>query len=141
MKYQRPTNRASGFKQFNVGTHEAKIIKVDKKKSKSDNNMFKLLVEGRNGEKGNYYLTFGTEFTDESLSFLIASIEDAGTDIPDIDFGYNVETFNFLRGKDVFIEVENRSFNGELKPAVTKFLTLEEFENSVSVDDSANEDW
>ena len=102
--------------------------------------MFTIYLEGANEERGVFYLTFGNEYTDENLSFLIASIEDNGVDIPDLDFGFNKETFLFLHNKDVFINVEIKPFNGENKEAVTQFLTLDEFENSIPLE-KADEVW
>lgn len=140
MNYQRPLQRTSGPKKFPVGTHQAKITKVQKKKSRKNNDMFTIYLEGLNGERGVFYLTFGNEYTDENLSFLIASIEDNGIEIPDLDFGFNKDTFLFLHNKDVFINVEMKPFNGEIKEAVTQFLTLDEFENSIPLEE-ADEAW
>ncbi|KAJ85614.1 hypothetical protein P791_1213 [Enterococcus faecalis NY9] len=103
--------------------------------------MFRLFVEGSQGEKGQYFLTFGTEYTDESLTFLIASIEDGGTDIPDLDFGFNRATFDFLLNKDAFIQVEMKEYKGKSQPAITKFLTLDEFEQIEEVEEIIDEDW
>ncbi|MCF0231309.1 MAG: type III secretion system protein PrgE [Enterococcus sp.] len=135
MNYQRPLQRTAGPKKFSVGTHQAKITKVQKKKSRKNNDMFTIYLEGTNGERGVFYLTFGNEYTDENLNFLIASIEDNGVDIPDLDFGFNKDTFLFLHNKDVFIKVEMKPFNGETKEAVTQFLTLDEFENSIPLEE------
>ncbi|EHV0179359.1 type III secretion system protein PrgE [Enterococcus faecalis] len=141
MNYQRPIKRTTGYKNFNVGTHQVKITGVKKTKSSKGNNMFRLFVEGSQGEKGQYFLTFGTEYTDESLTFLIASIEDAGTDIPDLDFGFNRATFDFLLKKDAFIQVEMKEYKGKSQPAITKFLTLDEFEQIEEVEEIIDEDW
>ncbi|WP_033599161.1 hypothetical protein [Enterococcus faecalis] len=141
MNYQRPLQRTTGYKNFNVGTHQIKIIGVKKTKSSKGNNMFRLFVEGSQGEKGQYFLTFGTEYTDESLTFLIASIEDGGTDIPDLDFGFNRATFDFLLNKDAFIQVEMKEYKGKSQPAITKFLTLDEFEQIEEVEEIIDEDW
>lgn len=141
MNYQRPIQRTEGMKPFQLGTHQAKITKVQRKKSSKGNDMFLIFVEGMNEEKGIYFLTFGTEYTNENLNFILASIEDGGVDIPELDFGYTRETYEFLRNKDVFISVELKSYKGETKPTITKFLTLDEFEQSVPVVEDTSEEW
>lgn len=123
MKYERPLKRNTGPDPFSIGTHSATIEKVIRKKSKNDNNMFMLTLEGKAKEAGVFFLTFGNNYTQENMSYLLASIEDNGTDIPEIAFGYNADTLNFLIGKDVFIKVE-------MKPTITTFLTLQEFEEN-----------
>lgn len=141
MQYQRPLQRTEGFKPFDIGTHQATITKIRRKKSSRENDMFLIFLEGMNEERGVYFLTFGTEYTDENLAFLLASIEDGGVDIPAMNFGYNRETYEFLLNKDVLIAVELQSYKGEIKPTVTKFLTLDEFEQSVPVEEATSEEW
>lgn len=138
MKFKRPSVRSEGYKKFEVGTHVATINKVVKKVSSSGNNMFVLALVGKNEEKGSSYLVFDNDYTEENLSFLLSSIEDNGVEIPEIDFGYNKLTFEFLENKEVYIEVEKKLFQGKMQPQITKFLTLEEFENSE--EDDGNED-
>lgn len=95
---------------FPVGKHQSKIIDVQMTESKNENKMFKITVsDGR--YQGVYYLTFNTAYTMDNLSFILMSIEDTGEEIPDIDFGYNYETVQFLEGKSVYIEVEEDFFN------------------------------
>lgn len=146
MKYTRPAARTeAGFKTFQVGTHAAAITSIGTKDASSGAKMFTLSLEGKEGERGKFYLVFGNDFTENNMSFLLASIEDAGADIPDIDFGYNKPTYQFLKGKEVFIRVEEKEFRGKPQATITEFLTLEEFENSGSTDQhewaAAEDDW
>ena len=129
MKYERPIERSNGPKQFDVGTHAAiitRVVNLYTKKKKQP--MFMIHLEGANKESGVAFLIFGNDYTKETLSFILASIEDNGVDIPDISYGYNVETAAFLTGKDVYIEVIEREEKGEIKRSVDKFLTMNEFE-------------
>lgn len=130
MNYQRPTERRNGFKQFSVGTHAATIKKVVNKKAKSGSDMFILSLEGKNEEQGRFFLTFGNDFTQDNMNFLLASIEDNGVEIPEIAFGYNPDTLRFLTGKDVYIQVEEGMYQGKPQVQIKEFLTLEEFEES-----------
>lgn len=130
MNYVRPTKRSTGPQPFSVGTHSAKIVKIIRKQTKTKKDMFMIFLEGSAKESGVYFLTFGFDNTQENMNFLLASIEDNGAEIPNIQFGYNPETFHFLTGKDVYIEVEEKEYKGEVKPAVIAFLTLDEFEKS-----------
>lgn len=139
MKYTRPEARTeAGFKTFQVGTHAAAITSIGTKDASSGAKMFTLSLEGKEGEKGKFYLVFGNDFTENNMSFLLASIEDAGADIPDIDFGYNKPTYQYLKGKEVYIRVEEKEFRGKPQAAITEFLTLDEFENSES---AGQNDW
>lgn len=61
--------------------------------------MFRMLVTGENEEEATHYLVFGNSYTESNVNFLLASIEDNGVDIPDIDFGFNPETLNFFKRK------------------------------------------
>lgn len=144
MKYTRQNVRTEGYKKFDVGTHAATIKKVIKKLSGNGSNMFVLSLEGKNEEKGSYYLAFGNDYTEGNLNFLLSSIEDNGAEIPEIDFGYTKDTFEFLENKEVYIEVEEKMFNGKMQPQIVKFLTLDEFENSEQLDGNKGEsddDW
>lgn len=144
MKYTRQNVRTEGYKKFEVGTHAATIKKVIKKLSNKGSKMFVLSLEGKNEEKGSNYLVFDNDYTEGALNFLLSSIEDNGTEIPEIDFGYNKETFEFLDNKEVYIEVEEKMFNGKMQPQIVKFLTLDEFENSEQLDgnkDETDDDW
>ncbi|MBT2156427.1 type III secretion system protein PrgE, partial [Enterococcus faecalis] len=125
-------------------THAAVIEKVQKKRSQKGNDMFLLSLLGKSNEKGVYFLTFGNDYTEDNLRYILASIQDNGVEIPDVDFGYNRETFEFLKGKDVYIQVEEQEYKGKVKHAVTNFLTQDEFEESEEMEFSENnteEDW
>ena len=105
--------------------------------------MFVLSIIGKNEEKGAFYLTFGNDYTEDNLRYLLASIQDNGVEIPDVDFGYNRETFDFLKNKEVYIKVEEQEYKGKVRHAVTNFLTLEEFEENDEYEESeaADEGW
>lgn len=137
MRYERPQKQERQENRFTKGTHPATIDKVVKKPSEKGNKMFILQLVGNEGQTGAFFLTFDTPYTDENLAYLLASIEDNGVDIPDIEFGHNRETFEFLKGKEVYIEVEIQPYNGENRPAVKTFLTLDDFEKS---EDDVSED-
>lgn len=130
MKYQRPIVREQGPKEFTPGTYAATITKIINKPSKSGAKMFTFILTGKEEQQGRSFLTFGNDFTDSTLSFMIASIEDNGVEIPDIEFGWNQDTLNFLMNKDVFIRVEEGMYKGQPQTKITEFLTLEEFEGS-----------
>ena len=98
--------------------------------------MFVLTVTGENEENGVYFLTFGTEYTEANLSYILASIQDNGVDIPEeIDFGFNKDTFYFLKNKDVYIRVEEQEYNGKKRQAIVDFLTVDEYEKDDMFDD------
>ncbi|EGO2510613.1 type III secretion system protein PrgE [Enterococcus faecalis] len=144
MKYERPLKRESQIKEFELGTYAAVIEKVQKKQSQKGNDMFLLSLLGKSNEKGVYFLTFGNDYTEDNLRYILASIQDNGVEIPDVDFGYNRETFEFLKGKDVYIQVEEQEYKGKVKHAVTNFLTQDEFEESEEMEFSESnteEDW
>lgn len=130
MKYQRPIVREQGPEKFTPGTYAATITKIINKPSKSGAEMFTFILTGKEDQQGRSFLTFGNDFTDRTLSFMIASIEDNGVEIPDIEFGWNQATLNFLMNKDVFIRVEDGMYQGQPQTKITEFLTLEEFEGS-----------
>ena len=144
MKYERPLKRESQIKEFELGTHAAVIEKFQKKRSQKGNDMFLLSLLGKSNEKGVYFLTFGNDYTEDNLRYILASIQDNGVEIPDVDFGYNRETFEFLKGKDVYIQVEEQEYKGKVKHAVINFLTQDEFEESEEMEFSESnteEDW
>lgn len=143
MKYERPTKRTDGPKKFTVGTHPAKINKITPKKTKKGGDMFIIFLEGNNEEQGLAFLVFGNDFTKENMNYILASIEDNGQEIPDMSFGFNKVTYDFLLGKEVYIEVIEKEYKGEMSPSVNKFLTLVEYEESSDLesDDVENEEW
>ncbi|WP_107196892.1 type III secretion system protein PrgE [Megasphaera stantonii] len=128
MKYERPQERGNQVNEFSTGTHTGQISKVVKTRSKKGNDMFVLTVTGENEENGVYFLTFGTEYTEANLSYILASIQDNGVDIPDeIDFGFNKDTFYFLTNKDVYIRVEEQDYNGKKRQAIVDFIPVDEY--------------
>lgn len=136
MRYQRPIKNREVKIPFSPGVHEAIITGVIMKKSKKDTDMFVIILENAGGdESGVFCLTFGTDFTDTTLTFLIASIEDNGVEIPSIDFGYNKETANFLKNKKVYIKVEESLFDGELRSSVKTFLSQEELDTILDAEE------
>jgi hypothetical protein len=88
---------------FEYGVHKATISDINDKQSARGYDQFVINLDGNEHQKGNVTITFGTKFTEEALMRLIASVEGAGTAIPEIDFDYNTETVSFLLGKPVFI--------------------------------------
>lgn len=129
MKFKRiERKKRNKIQYFPVGKHQAKIIDVQMSESKNENEMFKITVS--DGQyQGAYYLTFNTVYTKENLSFILMSIEDNGEEIPDIDFGYNYETAQFLEGKSVYIEVEEEFFQKKKLTKISSFLLLDEYED------------
>lgn len=131
LRYKRPTEVRKGIsKQFEEGNHAAVIRKVTRlpgdKKKKTDSFMFHIV--GTNGESGVGFLSFGNSFTETNLQYLLASIEDNGVSIPDVSFGYNRATYEFLFGKKVFIKVEEGLYKGRKTPKITGFITKAEYE-------------
>ena len=129
MKFKRiERKKRNKIQYFPVGKYQAKIIDVQMSESKNENEMFKITVS--DGQyQGAYYLTFNTVYTKENLSFILMSIEDNGEEIPDIDFGYNYETAQFLEGKSVYIEVEEEFFQKKKLTKISSFLLLDEYED------------
>lgn len=138
MKYTRPLQREEIKNEFSIGSHPATIKKVKNMFSKNTGApMFRMLVTGENEEEATHYLVFGNSYTESNVNFLLASIEDNGVDIPDIDFGFNPETLNFLKGKAVYIEIKETEYKGSKQNSIDKFLNLKEFEESdTSTEDS-----
>ena len=126
--YQRPTLKRGEYKNFELGRHAAVIKKVKLAKTTTDKDKFTIIVKGKDGESGIFNLVFGTDFSEISLNYILASIEDNGYEIPMIDFDYNEETASFLEGKSVYIRVALADWGGEEVNAITEFLNEEEFE-------------
>ncbi|EPH81487.1 hypothetical protein P0E63_08940 [Enterococcus faecalis] len=137
MQYNRKNiSPLTTFTPFEEGVHQAKIVKVEAKKSNKQNDLFEFHLEGANREQGKFYLTFGSAWTDANLQRILASIEDNNQTIASIDYGYNQETLGFLTNKYVFIKVVKRTGtymdkNGIEQPEkgtkVANFLTKEEY--------------
>ncbi|QSR09932.1 MULTISPECIES: type III secretion system protein PrgE [Lactococcus] len=117
---------------FEYGVHKATISDIKDKKSARGYVQFVINLDGNEHQKGNVTITFGTKFTEEALMRLIASVEGAGTVIPEIDFDYNTETVSFLLGKPVFIWARVNTYTdndgNERKNKKLEFITFEEFE-------------
>ncbi|MDT2527158.1 type III secretion system protein PrgE [Lactococcus petauri] len=117
---------------FEYGVHKAIISDINDKKSARGYDQFVINLDGNEHQKGNVTITFGTKFTEEALMRLIASVEGAGTVIPEIDFDYNPETVSFLLGKPVFIWARVNTYTdndgNERKNKKLEFITFEEFE-------------
>lgn len=128
MAYKRPTGNRNEKKDFSIGVHEAEIKFVKMKQSTKGNDMFSMLIKGSSDETAFFNLTFGNDFTEESMNYLIASIEDHGVEIPDLDFDYSQETVDFLKGKSVYILVEEKEYNGQMQNQITAFFTQQEYE-------------
>ena len=85
-----------------------------------------------NGEKGYYFLTFGNDYTEDNLNYLLTSIEDHGYSIPDMNFWFNRETADFLEGKEIYFNVEDEKINGKTMYNIKRILLLSEFEGEDS---------
>uniref|UniRef100_UPI00359C9B26 type III secretion system protein PrgE n=1 Tax=Lactococcus garvieae TaxID=1363 RepID=UPI00359C9B26 len=138
MGYTRPTGNRNEKKEFDLGVHEAEIKFVKMKQSSKGNDVLLLMLKGQAGETAFFNFTFGIDFTEDNRNYLLASIEDHGWDIPDLAFDYSQETADFLKGKAVYILVEEKEYKGELQPTVTTFYTQEEYETYI-VEHSENE--
>lgn len=128
MKYRKPEKNREERIEFPVGIHEGVIEKVVMRKSAKDADMFMLFVAGDNNESGVSFLTFGNDFAEENLGYILSSIEDNGFEIPDLDFGYNQETVNFLTDKPVYIKVEQKLYKGNLQNSIDRFLSQAEYD-------------
>lgn len=126
--YNRPTLKRGEYKNFELGRHSAVIKKVKLAKTTTEKDKFTIIVKGREGESGIYNLVFGTDFSEINLNYILASIEDNGYAIPELDFDYNEPTAKFLEGKSVYIRVGLSDWSGEEQPEITEFLNEEEFE-------------
>lgn len=127
---------------FDYGVHHAIISDINDKKSTRGYDQFNITLTGKEHEKGNVLITFGTKFTEEALMRLIASVEGAGTTIPKIDFDYNTETVTFLMGKPVFIWARVNTYTDndgkQRKNKKLEFITFEEFESLGGILDASD---
>lgn len=128
MKYRKPTKNREEKIEFPIGIHEAVIEKVIMRKTSKDADMFMIMIAGDNNETGVSFLTFGNDFAEENLGYILSSIEDNGFDIPDIDFGYNNETVEFLTDKSVYIKVGQQEYKGKMQNSIDRFLSQEEYD-------------
>ncbi|MBG1279304.1 type III secretion system protein PrgE [Lactococcus lactis] len=132
VKFQEKTGqRSTEYIDFSEGPHEAKIARAQLTKTKDETrNMIKLRIVGEDGESGFYNITFGDELGEEQLLFLLTSIKHNGQDIPeDVDWDYNRETVDFLKGKDIYIEVKNRVYQGETRAHISRILNQDEYDS------------
>lgn len=142
MKYTRPLQREKEKNEFSIGSHPATISKIKNmisKKTKSE--MFIMTIVGEEGQEATYFLVFGNDYTENNVNFLLASIEDNGEEIPDIDFGYNKQTRDFLLNKAVYIEIKETEYQGNKQNSIDKFLNLAEFEESEVSQENTYDDW
>lgn len=137
MKYTRPQKRNVETVPFPKGKHLAKIVAAKFDLSKDKNRrMITLRLIGQLNEVAYYNLLFGTTLTEDQLGFLLASIEDNGVTIPELDYGYNEDTITFLKGKKVFIDVVEQKYKGKIQGKINRFLTKSEFDGQdLTVDD------
>ena len=62
--------------------------------------------------------------------FVLTSIKHNGFDIPEeIDWDYNQETADFIKDKDVYIQVKNETYQGVTRAKVKKILNQDEFDS------------
>lgn len=138
MKFDRKTSRSNSSSQenkikfFKPGKNEGTIKSVELKQNKNKDNMFQMVIEGENGEKGYYFLTFGNDYTEDNLNYLLTSIEDHGYSIPDMNFWFNRETADFLEEKEIYFNVEDEKINGKTMYNIKRILLLSEFEGEDS---------
>ena len=118
---------------FAFGVYPVVISDLRDETSPKGFNQFKITVKGKNGEQGLVTFTFGTKYSDEGMTRLLASIEDAGTPIPDLAFDYSAETADFLLDKALFIWVRENLYlddqGKERKSKKIEFITQAEFES------------
>jgi len=137
MQYSRQNLKDLGTPRFEAGVYQAQIINILSGKTKNGmKDMFTFEIEGANGERGNFWMVFGTEYVEDSLTRLIASIEDNGNTVPGIDFDYNRQTQEYLAGKNVFINVVDDTYIPKEGPnagtempttRIKNFLTKDEY--------------
>ena len=122
--------RSTDYKDFQEGAQEAVIARAQLTQTNDGTrDMLKLRLTGDEGESGFYNITFGDELGVEQLMFTLTSIMENGFEIPeDIDWGYNTETAEFLKGKPVYVEVKNKTFKGQTRGNITRILNQEEFD-------------
>ncbi|MFK4964879.1 hypothetical protein [Lactococcus garvieae] len=127
---------------FEYGVHKAIISDIKDKQSTRGYDQFVIALDGNEHQKGNVTITFGTKFTEEAIMRLIASVEGAGTIIPEIDFDYNTETVSFLLGKPVFIwakvNIYTDNDGNDRKNKKLEFITFEEFESLGGILDTSD---
>ncbi|MDC0826548.1 type III secretion system protein PrgE [Lactococcus petauri] len=119
-------------KIFAEGVHEGTIKFVKLTKSSSGSDMMSLLVDGKEGEGAFYNLTFSPdniEASEDFMNYILSSIEDNGVEIPDLDFGYNKETVQFLKDKAVYIRIKQTTYKGKVDGKIEAFLNQEEFDD------------
>lgn len=139
MRYKKPDKNREEKIPFAPGIHEARIEKVVMQKSRKGADMFMIFVTGSKDESCLSFLTFGNDFAEENLGYILSSIEDNGFDIPDIDFDYNKETAAFLTGKEVYIKVKEGEYNGEIQYSIDRFLSQEEYDTIIDTEELSAE--
>ncbi|WP_314354392.1 hypothetical protein [uncultured Granulicatella sp.] len=112
------------------GKHDVTIISCEMTKSKKGSQMLKLILENNQSGRGYYYLVFGTDYTEDYLQYLLTSVEDHGYDIPEVDFGYNKETVDFLKDKEIYVEIDSDTEGKQKRYFVSRILTLSEYDDS-----------
>lgn len=131
-KFQEKTEqRATEYVDFAEGPHEAKIARAKLSHSKDSKvEMIVLRIVGEDGESGFFNIVFGDEFGVEQLMFVLTSIKHNGFDIPEeIDWDYNQETVDFLKGKDVYIYVKNEVYQGKTSGKIKRVLNQDEYDS------------
>ncbi len=132
MVYNRQNIAQLSADRFDLGVHEVMISEIVKGETPRGNAQLQITVTGENGERDEVNVTFGTKYSIAELNRVLASIEDTGIAIPDLNFGNNAETGNFLLDKTARIWCKiNKYLDGdgnERKNKKVEFVTLEEFE-------------
>lgn len=130
-KFQEKTEqRSTEYLDFAEGPHEAKIARAKLTQTKEKKPKLALLIVGEDGESGFFNIVFGDEFGEEQLMFVLTSIKHNGFDIPEeIDWDYNQETADFLKDKDVYIEVKNEVYQGITSGKIKRILNQDEYDS------------
>lgn len=135
MKFEKMTQKNKKVTYFPAGVYDATIESVQMRVSEKGHKMFVLKLS--DGEYiGFYYLMFEMEHSDKYLNFLLNSIDDHGEVIPDMNFGYNLETKNFLENKEVYIEVVDKVYDGKKRTRIQSFLLLKDYNDLCDESDS-----
>lgn len=134
INYHRHESNREKSIPFEVGAHLATIKRVSLKRTKAGLEKLVLLLEGENGETGFYNLTFNN-FVAENLNLILTSIDDNGEEIPQMAFGYDEATAQFLTGKEVYIKVGMETYQGEQRSVIKTFLNQEEFDFATNFED------
>jgi|GEM_PF-4615970 len=143
VKANRSAVQTLGNKEFPIGKHEATIKHVKLDKSTKGDEMLIFRIGGEDGEVVYYNLLRKSEYFDDIMQRILASVEDAGKEIDDeMDYEYNPETAAFFKDADVFIKIrEGKEYQGKKRNVLSLFLTQEEFDTDIEDDEEGDDAW